>query len=74
MLKITKSDIKDMSIEERIGLVEEIWDSIVEERPEEIPLTAEQKEELDRRCEEYKRNPKAGSSWEEVKARIKGKE
>ena len=48
--------IKDLSIEERIALVEEIWESIAvgEEMPE---LTDEQKAELDRPLESYARIP-----------------
>jgi len=33
--------------------------------------TAEEKAMLDRELEEYRQNPEAGSSWEEVKARIR---
>ncbi len=34
-------------------------------------LTEEQRQELERRLAELKANPKAGSSWEEVKARLR---
>ena len=61
--------IKDLSIEERIVLVEEIWDSIVAE--EEMPeLTEEQKAELDRRLESYREDPNESVSWETVKTRL----
>ena len=33
--------------------------------------TPEEKDLLDREWEEYKRNPKAGSTWEEVQVRIR---
>jgi putative addiction module component (TIGR02574 family) len=42
-----------------------------ENRPSEDQPTAEEKELLDRELEEYRRNPKSGSSWEEVKARLR---
>jgi putative addiction module component (TIGR02574 family) len=60
-----------MRIAERILLVEEIWDSITAE--EEPPITEAQKQDLQRRLAAYELNPKAGSSWEEVKARLRGK-
>ena len=61
--------IKDLSIEERIVLVEEIWDSIAVE--EEMPeLTEEQKAELDRRLESYRKNPDESVTWESVKSRL----
>jgi len=58
--------IKNLSISERILLVEEIWDSIAKEN-ESIELTEEQKEELDRRLEFSRKNPNAGRSWDEIK-------
>lgn len=62
--------IDRLSVAERILLVEEIWDSIAEE-PEQPPLTEAQKQDLARRLAAYKASPKAGSSWEEVKARLR---
>jgi putative addiction module component (TIGR02574 family) len=61
--------IDQLSMAQRILLVEEIWDSIVVEHGE-IPLTEAQKQDLQRRIDAYEANPKAGSSWEEVKARL----
>jgi len=45
-----------LSVPERIQLVEDIWDSIAEV-PEELPLTAAQQAELDRRLDAYRENP-----------------
>jgi putative addiction module component (TIGR02574 family) len=63
--------IDQMSVAQRILLVEEIWDSIALEEAE-IPLTEAQRQDLERRIAAYEANPKAGSSWEEVKARLRG--
>lgn len=63
--------IDQLSVAQRVLLVEEIWDSIVEEQ-EELPLTEAQKVDLQRRLATYEANPKAGSSWDEVKARLRG--
>jgi putative addiction module component (TIGR02574 family) len=63
--------IDQLSVPERLLLVEEIWDSIPD-TAEELPLTEEQKLDLQRRVAAYEANPKAGSSWEEVKARLRG--
>jgi putative addiction module component (TIGR02574 family) len=62
--------IDQMSIDKRLNLIEEIWDSITAET-EQIPLTEAQKQDLQRRLDAYQANPKAGSSWEEVKARLR---
>lgn len=59
-----------LSVPERIQLVEDIWDSIAE-IPEELPLTAAQQEELDRRFNAYRQNPEEGSPWEYVKEAIR---
>lgn len=63
-------DILKMSVPERILMVEAIWNSIVE-NDEQVELSAETKQLLDERLEAHKSNPKEGSSWDEVKARIK---
>ncbi len=69
MNKFTASDIAQLSISERILLVEDVWDSIAEV-PDELTLSAEQKAELDRRLEAYRKNPDLGSPWQEVKHRL----
>jgi putative addiction module component (TIGR02574 family) len=61
--------IDQLSVAERILLVEEIWDSIAAEE-EELLLSEAQRQDLQRRLAVYEANPKAGSSWEEVKARL----
>jgi putative addiction module component (TIGR02574 family) len=48
-----------MSVAERIQLAEDIWDSIVA-KPESLPLTDAQRQELDRRLEMYAQNPDEG--------------
>jgi putative addiction module component (TIGR02574 family) len=63
--------IDQLSMAQRILLVEEIWDSIAAEK-EEVPITEAQRQDLQRRLAAYEANPKAGSSWDEVKARLRG--
>ncbi len=64
------ADILGLSVEERIQIVEDIWDSIAAV-PEAVPLSEEEKRELDRRLEAYHRNPDAGSPWSIVRERIR---
>ena len=66
---LLKFDISELSIAERIQLAEDLWDSILEQQ-EQLPLSPAQQQELDRRLENYKKNPTNGSSWEEVKKRL----
>ena len=63
--------VAEMSFSEKLQLVEDLWDDIAQ-HPDELSLTNEQKAELDRRWEEYQRNPNEGSSWADVKKRILG--
>ena len=67
---MTATDIRKLSLAERIQLLEDVWDSIADE-PDAWELTQEQKDELDRRLAAHKDNPKAGSSWDELKARLR---
>jgi putative addiction module component (TIGR02574 family) len=62
------SRILELSVAQRILIVEQIWDSIAD-NPESVPLTDSQKQELDKRLNSYYENPEAGTLWEKVKER-----
>lgn len=61
--------IDRLSVEERLALVEELWDSIAESSAN-APLSDTQRDELDRRLAEHKAHPEDVVSWEEVKDSI----
>ena len=63
-------DILKLSVPERILMVEAIWDSIAE-NDDKLELTNETKQLLDERLAAHENNLNDGSSWEDVKARIK---
>jgi putative addiction module component (TIGR02574 family) len=69
MENVSLSDVFHLPVEERIRLVQAIWDSLAE-HPEQIHLTEAQRAELDRCYAEYLKNPDEGSPWPEVKARL----
>ncbi|HSK80074.1 MAG TPA: addiction module protein [Thermoanaerobaculia bacterium] len=69
MSKSLLAQAAKLSVSERIELVEAIWDTVVDE-PEALPLPDSHREELDRRLEDLERDPDAGSSWDEVRARL----
>ena len=57
-------------MQERIQLVEVIWESIAAV-PDAIKVSPELKSELDVRLADFERDPKAGYSWDQVKALLK---
>jgi putative addiction module component (TIGR02574 family) len=59
----SRVDIKDLSREERLMLLEEIWDSL---EPGDVPLTDAQRAELDRRLDELESERTPGIPWEVV--------
>ncbi|MBL8794427.1 MAG: addiction module protein [Planctomycetia bacterium] len=67
-LSATLAAINNLSIEDRIRLVQEIWDGIDAEQAA-PPLSEPQRRELERRCAELDANPEIGIPWEQVKAR-----
>ena len=55
-----------LSRAERLQLVEDLWDSIVQEDAE-LPLSEEKRDELRRRKERFLKHPSSGRTWEQVK-------
>jgi putative addiction module component (TIGR02574 family) len=56
-------DVKRLSPEERLDLIEELWDSLSEE---DVKLTPEQLEELERRRARLQREGPQGRPWRDV--------
>lgn len=63
-------DILKLSVNERIHLVQTIWDSIAIDT-EESGISEEHKKILDERLEAHKNNPNDVVSWDEVKRSVK---
>lgn len=60
-------DFRELSVAERLQLVEDIWDSLVEDRPETLGLTAEQCEEVQKRLAAHDHDPASAQPWEQVR-------
>jgi putative addiction module component (TIGR02574 family) len=65
-------EVDSWPAEERLRLIEAVWDRLAP-ASEADTLTEAQEEDLKRRLEAYRDNPRAGSPWEEVKARLQGR-
>lgn len=64
-------DIGKLSQEERLELIEELWESLGEEERDALPLTPEQQDELDRRLDTLEKEGPVGLKAAEVRARLK---
>ena len=62
--------LRDLPVDQRLRLVEELWDSIAADQ-EALPLTDEQRAELDRRLDAYEADGECGRPAELVIADIR---
>jgi len=67
-------NLDDLSPEEQLQLLEDIWDRL-SQRPANLPLSPEQREELDRRLDAFEEDVRAGRPlgrpWSEVRERLR---
>lgn len=70
---IELAEIRNLPVEERLELVAQIWDTILEE-PEALPLSEELASELDRRLGEHRRDPEESVPWADVEREVFGEE
>ncbi|RFC41359.1 MAG: putative addiction module component, TIGR02574 family [Candidatus Nitrotoga sp. CP45] len=70
MIIPTTIEYMNLSVSERIQLVEDIWDSIVLEAPDTVKLSQDQKAELHRRVLEHRADPSTAIPWEQVQAKL----
>lgn len=68
----TLEELRKLPVADRLQLVEDLWDSIAEDSPEEaFPVSPELAEELDRRLAEFEADPDSALPWEQVRERIR---
>ncbi|MDX2038311.1 MAG: addiction module protein [Isosphaeraceae bacterium] len=63
-------EVREWSAEDRLRLIEEVWDDLSGESPR-LPLTAELKDLLDRRIAALEADPENVESWEEIKTFVR---
>jgi putative addiction module component (TIGR02574 family) len=64
------ADLSKLPLAAKLRLLEDLWDSIASSE-EELPVPDWQIDELDRRKDEYLKNPQSGLSWDEVQAKVR---
>jgi putative addiction module component (TIGR02574 family) len=62
--------LKELSIPERVQLVEDLWDTVFLDASG-LPLSRAQTEELDRRLDRLEGDPGEGVSWSMLRDRIR---
>ncbi len=71
-LTTVMKEVGNWPLEDRLRLIEEVWDTL-SDRAGGAVLTENQRQDLERRLDAYRDNPKAGSSWDDVKMRLREK-
>lgn len=66
------ANLTKLSVEERIRIVEELWDSIAHDQNV-LPLTTDQRAELDRRLDAFKADGNLGRLASEVISDIRNR-
>jgi putative addiction module component (TIGR02574 family) len=66
-------DVGHLSKDERLDLIEQLWDSLSDQERESLPLTAEQGQELDRRLDAMEREGPVGTSPDELRRQVRGR-
>jgi len=61
------AEINNLSVAERLLLVEDIWDHIADTDDVAVALSDEHCAELDRRIEAYRLKPDVGRDWNDVR-------
>ena len=60
-----------LSPDERLRLIEQLWDSLVDERGNTLALSPEIRAELDQRLDAHRANPNETLSWSEIQRRVR---
>lgn len=63
-------DVKALSREEQLELLDELWETL-ERVPDALPLTDEQRRDLDERLDALEREGPVGLSWAETLAHVR---
>jgi putative addiction module component (TIGR02574 family) len=65
-----KTELLNLSVEEKIKLAEELWESI---DAEQLPVTDDEIAIAKERYQDYLKNPNDNMSWDEFRNRIQAK-
>jgi putative addiction module component (TIGR02574 family) len=69
MVNIDMDAIMELSVPERVRLVQAIWDTL-QPTAEDLPVPEHHRKILDERLAEHQSDPGSAVPWDEVKARL----
>jgi len=67
MALLTEDELAHLTPPERLSLISQLWDSLEEEQ---LPLTAAQRTEFDRRLLSLDEDRREGITWEALKTKL----
>ncbi len=62
-------EILELSVSDRLQIVGDIWNSIAADSSK-LPISNDLRLELDRRLEDFEKDPKAAVKWEDLETRL----
>ncbi|HEX7707608.1 MAG TPA: addiction module protein [Thermoanaerobaculia bacterium] len=66
---LSKEEIQEMPVPQRIELIGELWNSVIAAE-DALPITDEHRRLLDESIEEYRQNPDAARPWDDVRREV----
>ena len=75
MATTSTSELLKLDVQTRLKIIDELWDSIVEElndpdKPNTLPVSEETRALLDEQMREYLADPTIGRPWAEVREQL----
>lgn len=61
MIKALGIDLEQLTVDQRLQLLDEIWDSVAAS-PDQLPLGEDQRQDLERRLAAYATDPRQGDA------------
>lgn len=59
--------VGSLSVQQRLELIEKIWETFDRDS---MPFTQEQRREIQRRLDHYRRHPETARTYEQIKAKL----
>jgi putative addiction module component (TIGR02574 family) len=66
-------DVRQLSRDQRLDLIEQLWESLSDEERDSLPLTLEHERELDRRLDALEKEGPGGISSDELRRQVRGR-